>query len=203
MTRLALLAIAALAIAVLAGCGGNSSSTGTGGPAATAASTVASAEAASTPFDQAFIDGMVPHHEGAINMARAALDAGLAQQELITIAEEVIATQQVEIDQMRAWRDDWFGSADIDPDGAAALGLSQSEMGMQHDSSALADVADIDAMFASMMIDHHDGAIAMAELAGERSERQEIRDLAGRIIAAQQREIETMRRHAAGEHDGH
>lgn len=203
MARLALLAVAALLlVAVAAGCGGGGSSS----TATTTAETAAAAETAASaepPFDRAFIDGMVPHHEGAIEMARAALDAGLTQQELITIAEEVIATQQVEIDQMRDWREEWFGSADIDPEGAAALGLSASEMGMEHDSSALAGAADIDAAFASMMIDHHEGAITMAELAGERSERQEIRDLAGRIIAAQQREIETMRRHAAGEHDGH
>lgn len=192
---LALAALAALAIAVLAGCGSGGSSSSSSASTATTA--------AAAPFDQAFIDGMVPHHEGAIEMARAALDAGLTQQELVTIAEEVIATQQAEIDAMREWRDDWFGSADIDPDGADGLGLSESEMGMQHDASALADAMDVDAAFAAMMIDHHEGAIAMAELAGERSERQEIRDLAGRIIAAQQREIETMRRHAAGEHDGH
>jgi uncharacterized protein (DUF305 family) len=162
--RIRLLAVAAVALAAIAaGCGG-------GSDAAT--------------FDRAFIDGMVPHHEGAIEMARAAKEAGLTQAELIQIADAIIATQQAEIDRMKEWRGDWFGSSEIDPDGAAALGLSEAEMGMQHDVSALESAGDVDAAFASMMIDHHNGAVAMARLAEDRAEHDEIRRPAGEIIAA-------------------
>ena len=72
------------------------------------------------------------------------------------------------------------GSAETDPRGAEALGMSGEEMGMQHDASVLrdADTDDVDAMFASMMIDHHRGAVAIAELAQWRSRRDEIRQLA-------------------------
>ena len=43
-----------------------------------------------------------------------------------------------------------------------------------------------------MMVDHHEGAIAMAELALDRADHPEIRTLAQAIIDAQQTEIEAM-----------
>jgi len=50
-----------------------------------------------------------------------------------------------------------------------------------------------DARFIVMMIPHHQGAIAMAELALSRARRPEIKALAQRIIASQSREITQMR----------
>lgn len=156
----------------------------------------------SVPFDQAFIDAMIPHHESAIAMAKAAKSAGLTQPDLVEIADAIIATQQTEIEQMRAWRADWYGSSEIDPESAMALGMSEAEMGMQHDASTLASEQDVDAAFAAMMIDHHNGAIAMARMAGEKATREEIRNLAVGIIAKQQAEMDLMEEHAAGQHAG-
>lgn len=155
------------------------------------------------PFDRAFIDGMVPHHEAAIEMAKAATEAGLSSPELAEVADAVVETQQVEIDKMRAWREEWFGSRDIDPDGAAALGLSETELGMQHDAGSVADADDVDAAFASMMIDHHRGAIRMARLALERAGHEEIRTLAAAIVEAQEAEIAVLGPHVAADHGGH
>jgi uncharacterized protein (DUF305 family) len=76
------------------------------------------------------------------------------------------------------------------------------EMGMQHDPADLGSAEDVDAAFASMMIDHHNGAIAMAQMALEQGEHQEIRKLAQRIIDAQQSEVETLAPHASGVHHG-
>ncbi len=50
-----------------------------------------------------------------------------------------------------------------------------------------------DAHFIEMMIPHHEGAIAMSELALTRARRPEIKALAKRIIASQGREINQMR----------
>ena len=61
------------------------------------------------PFDQAFIDAMIPHHEGAIAMARALLKKG-DQPALRKMAKDIIAAQGREIAQMRAWRKAWYGS---------------------------------------------------------------------------------------------
>jgi uncharacterized protein (DUF305 family) len=154
-------------------------------------------------FDKAFIDAMVPHHESAIAMANAAKEAGLSQPELIEVADAILATQQLEINQMKDWRGEWFGSRTIDPDGAAALGLSESEMGMdmEHDVGVLEDSTNIDTDFAQMMITHHQGAITMAKLAADKAEHEELKDLAEEIIEAQEREIEVMRPHASGTMD--
>lgn len=153
-------------------------------------------DAEGADFDRAFIDAMVPHHESAIEMALAAKEAGLSQPELVEVADAILATQQEEIDRMKAWREEWFGSAEVDPNGAAALGLSESEMGMQHDPGSFTTSTDVDADFAQMMITHHEGAIAMAKLAEERAGRDELKELAGEIVGAQEREIEVMRPHA-------
>ncbi len=62
------------------------------------------------PFDRAFIDMMIPHHQGAVRMSRIELDRG-ADGDAKKLAEEIIAAQTREIEQMNAWRKDWFGAA--------------------------------------------------------------------------------------------
>jgi uncharacterized protein (DUF305 family) len=52
------------------------------------------------PFDPAFLEMMIPHHEGAITMAKAELAKG-ADPELKQLAQEIITAQQREIDEMR------------------------------------------------------------------------------------------------------
>jgi uncharacterized protein (DUF305 family) len=73
-------------------------------------------------------------------------------------------------------------------------------MGMQHDAGDLSSADDVDATFATMMIDHHNGAIAMAELARTKGQHAEIRELAAAIIEAQEREVATLREHATVHH---
>ncbi len=118
------------------------------------------------------------------------------------MADDILATQQGEIDQMKKWRAEWFGSSKIDPKGAAALGLSESQMGMEHDADALRSSGDVNTDFAQMMITHHQGAIEMAKLAGDNAEHDELKDLAEEIVSAQEREIEVMRVHASGMNHG-
>jgi uncharacterized protein (DUF305 family) len=61
------------------------------------------------PFDRAFIDAMIPHHESAVASARDALERA-EHPELRELVEDVIETQTREIEQMRAWRAEWYGS---------------------------------------------------------------------------------------------
>jgi uncharacterized protein (DUF305 family) len=64
--------------------------------------------AAPAPFDHAFIDAMIPHHESAIDAAQAA--ASRAQRaEIQQLAAAIITDQQREIAQMEQWRNAWFG----------------------------------------------------------------------------------------------
>lgn len=61
------------------------------------------------PFDRAFIDAMVPHHEGAIAMAKELLAKG-EQPALRKLANDIITAQTEEIAQMQQWRKTWYAS---------------------------------------------------------------------------------------------
>ena len=108
------------------------------------------------------------------------------------IADAILKTQQEEIDRMLDWRDEWFGASQLDPDASADLGLSMDDMGMHETEPGFETATDVNSAFATMMVDHHEGAIAMAELALDRADHPEIRTLAQAIIDAQQTEIEAM-----------
>ena len=188
------LAVFLAAIAVLAaGCGGNDNEDAEPGAGQ---ETAASGE---VPFDRAFIDAMVPHHREAIEMAKAAQARGLTQPDLEKIADDIVASQQREIDQMLEWREQWFGSRTLGPILPEVLGVPESELGIEHGSAdEIAGAMDVDAVFAQMMIPHHEGAIAMAEAAEERAQHEEVKELAATIIEAQRREIGIMEKHASG-----
>jgi uncharacterized protein (DUF305 family) len=59
-------------------------------------------------FDRAFLDGMIEHHAGAINMAEMALQHA-EHSEIKNMAEAIITAQESEIRQMREWLDAWYG----------------------------------------------------------------------------------------------
>lgn len=57
-------------------------------------------------FDAAFLEGMIPHHQGAIDMANAAL-TNAKHEEIKAMAKAIISAQQKEIDQMEGWQQSW------------------------------------------------------------------------------------------------
>jgi uncharacterized protein (DUF305 family) len=56
--------------------------------------------------DEAFLRGMIVHHEGAVEMAKRVQQDG-AHRELKDMADEVVAVQSREIETMRRWLKDW------------------------------------------------------------------------------------------------
>jgi len=135
------------------------------------------------PFDAAFIDSMTEHHQGAIAMAEEVL-ATSERPELLALVDAIIAAQTAEITRMQEWRAAWF------PDLAPTGGMGMDMGGMSVGSD---DGTPFDQRFLVAMISHHQGAIEMADMALQMSERPEIRTLAEAIIAAQTAEIEQMR----------
>jgi uncharacterized protein (DUF305 family) len=61
------------------------------------------------PFDRAFIDEMIEHHQGAIRMARA-VRAQTDDEELRSLASAIEDAQSDEIEQMNRWRTAWYGA---------------------------------------------------------------------------------------------
>ncbi len=57
-------------------------------------------------FDAAFLAMMIPHHEGAIEMAKLA-ETSAAHAEIKALAKAIIKAQQTEIDQMEKWQTTW------------------------------------------------------------------------------------------------
>jgi uncharacterized protein (DUF305 family) len=140
--------------------------------------------------DRAFIDAMVPHHQGAVEMAEVALK-NAEHDEIIDLSRNIISSQQAEIEELKSIKQEEFGTSNVPMD------MSQEQMrgmGMMMDPQQLANRDPFDKAFIDAMIPHHQSAIEMAQVAREKSEIPEIKELAGNIISAQQKEIEQMTR---------
>jgi uncharacterized protein (DUF305 family) len=64
--------------------------------------------AADDTFDLRFLNAMIPHHEGALVMAQEILEKS-DRPEVRELAEAILETQEVEINQMQEWKQSWYG----------------------------------------------------------------------------------------------
>jgi uncharacterized protein (DUF305 family) len=60
-------------------------------------------------FDKAFLNEMIVHHQGAVQMAQSALQ-NAKHQEIKDLATGIISAQNKEIDQMKAWNSAWYSN---------------------------------------------------------------------------------------------
>ena len=136
--------------------------------------------------DETFLAAMIEHHEGAVDMAKVALERA-EREELREMAQEIIDAQETEIDQMQAWLDEWFEGGHVDH------GITHEEMGMDMDMDEFREAEPFDLAFIDEMIVHHEGAIDMARAILETTGRDELRKMAEEIIVVQETEIQQMR----------
>ncbi len=173
----------------LSACGG--SSTATSPQAAASATTHAAGVAlASNPADVTFAQGMIPHHEQAIEMADIALDPAIGAGDAIKqLATRIKTAQDPEVTTMKGWLTSWGEPmmTDMSGDQMDAMGgmMSTAEM----DALGALTGAEFDHQWATMMIAHHEGAIAMAQTVKATGSSADVRTLADAVVAVQQAEI--------------
>ncbi|AFY36021.1 DUF305 domain-containing protein [Calothrix sp. PCC 7507] len=149
-------------------------------------------------YDLRFIDGMIPHHQGAIVMAKEAQQKS-QRPEIKKLADEIIKAQNQEISQMKQWRTAWYPKAGDKPMAYDAkmghmmeMSSEQMQAMMMNMNLGAAD-QDFDLRFINAMIPHHEAAVIMAKDAVQKSQRAEIKNLAQAIIKAQDTEINQMK----------
>ena len=59
------------------------------------------------PFDKAFIEEMIPHHQMAVMMGQM-LERSINRPEMNQLAADIISAQTQEINQMRQWYSAWY-----------------------------------------------------------------------------------------------
>jgi len=153
---------------------------------------------ADADYDLRFVDAMIPHHQGAVEMAREVLSKS-QRPEMKKLAEDIIAAQNREIKQMKQWRKAWYPKADSKPMAwhtqmghMMAMSPEQMQAMMMKGNLGAAD-AEFDLRFLNAMIPHHQGALVMAKDVLNKSKRPEMKQLAQEILTSQQKEIDQMK----------
>ena len=202
--RTGLVAVAGLALTFgLTACGGDDAD-----PSADSVSTASDG----SEFNQADVDfatRMIPHHAQAVQMVVMAQGREL-DPEVASLMEDIRDAQVPEIETMSDWLVTWgepvpetsldHANAGHDGDGHGGDGMDMSEMG---DMPGMMDDERMDGldrtqgsafqeMWTEMMIEHHEGAIEMAEAEVEDGHNPEAIAMAEQIIESQTAEIETL-----------
>lgn len=60
-------------------------------------------------YEKRFIDAMIPHHEGAVRSAKHALENS-NRPEVKEMAKKMIEDQEKEIETLKKWRKEWYGT---------------------------------------------------------------------------------------------
>jgi len=191
---------------VLTACGGSNAAA----PANPAPSVSSSAPATAqhNAADVAFAQSMIPHHRDAVAMADLAADRA-QDPEVTTLAEQIQAAQQPEIDQLTGFLSAW--GAEVSPSnsmdgmghGSTPSTSSPSGMGGMMSPAQMEQLRNstgtrFDEMFLTMMIEHHRSAVSAAQEEIEQGSYPDAKQLAEKIVADQTAEISRMQQMQAG-----
>ncbi|MDG9707885.1 DUF305 domain-containing protein [Streptomyces sp. DH10] len=188
---------------LLAACGGDDmKGMDHGSGSSTSASASPTRSTGKSPAPGAFNDAdvmfaqmMIPHHEQALEMSKLA-DGRASDAEIKTLAADIEKAQDPEIQTMKSWLKAWGKPESA---GESMPGMDHGSGGMDHGSGGMdhgsgmsgmmsdedmkkleaAKGTEFDRMFAELMIEHHKGAITMAE-----DERKKGRDATAKKLAA-------------------
>ena len=217
--RLLIGASLAMTLLLFAGCSNaqdsKETSTSTADPAAGSESAMVHNSA-----DVAFVTGMIPHHEQAVEMSDLVLaqpvSAAGSNAEVRALAQQIADAQAPEVELMETWLEDWGMSSDtVTDDGGMNMGggekdghdmaghgsgggeMDDGEMnGMMTESQmnelSQATGAELDQLYLELMIAHHEGAIEMAQTELKDGRNPAALKLAQEIIDTQQAEIKQM-----------
>ncbi|MEV5352109.1 DUF305 domain-containing protein [Streptomyces sp. NPDC052693] len=149
--------------------------------------------------DVRFAQLMIPHHEQALEMSRLA-EGRASDAEIKELARRIERAQDPEIKAMKGWLTSWgepTGAPSMPgPDHGTGHGDGHGDgMVSEADMDRLADLKGtaFDKAFARLMIAHHEGAIAMAEVERREGADPEARKTARAIVKGQSAEVEQLR----------
>lgn len=154
-----------------------------------------------TPGDDSatagFARDMMIHHRQAVVMAES-LRGRTDDPVLTALASDIATTQQGQIGQMYGWLEAW--GLDTVEDGPAMAWMGHATEGRMPGMASPQELADLknaqgqaaEEQFARLMIPHHQAGIDMAEAVLARTDQQEVRQFAQRLIEAQAFEIDAL-----------
>lgn len=138
--------------------------------------------------EREFIEGMIPHHQEAVDTAKEVIERGGTTPEIKRLVEGIVTAQEAEISDMKRWYLDWYGTP---------YAHTGAYTPMMRDLERLSG-SEIDRAFLSDMIMHHMGAIMMAHSVQPYITHDEVTKLTQVIVSTQSAEIAEMRRMLQG-----
>lgn len=158
--------------------------------------------------DVAFATDMIQHHAQALSMVDLTVDRTL-DPEVQELADDIRAAQGPEIESMSDWLQEWDeqipetmrdhsnAGHDMEGMGDSMDGLDSDMPGMMSgddfDELENAPDSEFQTMWLEMMVEHHEGAVEMAQEEQDNGQYKPAVDLAGAVVKTQTAEIDTMK----------
>ena len=145
-------------------------------------------------IDVDFLVNMIPHHQGAILSSKKLLET-TTNQALIDLANNIIKAQEKEVEEFTLLIDELKAkNTNYDDIDTAAFG-DEMEVLMNNMMEAMSSIKvteNDDINFLKGMIPHHKGAVDVSRKILEATKDDKIKEIAYRIITAQEKEINDM-----------